>query len=113
MRGWLAAMLDQRVVRVRVCEGLLLRMGEVEVIDGEDYCGEIVGRFGECVAEGFDLVHGTMSTRGDRDMTKPDGSEIKKKTSTYQCRLAGSLYTIESEEEGWRLLALLFMLLFV
>ena len=35
-------MLDERVVRVRFGESLLIRVWEIQVIDGEDYGREIV-----------------------------------------------------------------------
>jgi len=65
VRGGLAAVLDQRVLGVGGGEVLEVGVGMVEVVDGDDGCGEGVGWSAEGRAEGADLWRGCKRELGE------------------------------------------------
>lgn len=55
MRGGLAAVLEEGVLRVCCSETFLVGVGEVDVVEGEGYYGEGVGGVAEGVLQCRDL----------------------------------------------------------
>ena len=91
-------MLEQRVVGVGLGEGDLVGVGEVEVVEGEDDGGEVVG----CGLEG-------RLDYGDLDGNYEDREQgCLRRDKDYQNGLASSLDAIQAQEEGrWIVLALM------
>ena len=52
MCAWLSSVLDKRIVCMLFCEGCLVRVGEVEIVDAADEGWEGVGGRGEEGGEG-------------------------------------------------------------
>lgn len=89
MRGRLAAVLQEGVLRVCCCEVLLVGMSQVDIVEGEGSYGEGVGG----VAQG-------MVQRGNLCLLAT--SVINPvRNATYENRLARSLNTVQPQKQ-WR-----------
>lgn len=60
MGGWYSSMLDQGVLRVSLCQALLLIMRKIQVIDRKDYSRQAMWWTRECSTQSFNLFVGKI-----------------------------------------------------